>query len=678
MRCFPGDRIPYDITVPTLDGQWTLTEHLPALIMAHDSTDPFSQALWTSDDSVVDFISKAPNSSNFLFITYDLDAAGQANAMRGRLRWAASQLGLGAAQAAARLDRLAFATLPVSGLSDVGANFLPYLLDHWRSPRKRLTATAGPGGDELLECVRADAAPTWLPGPPGGPMQLVFVGNGRGSRQDCSYADIVSRAQAAHASGALISAAAGGDVEMMDCRGGECALPLSIPAAMIPLHAATKLQEALAAAEAHGRDPVSVEFSAREGGGLFAAVDERGRLAETGWQAFPTLMHLGWAAQWLEYEAELRANLSKPALTVPVFKNAWLAGDHGIVAEVLMPPLEEQAAHDLLHLDFALGCPGTTDADCAIWDHVVQLFVCCDGGEGSGGSGGGGGSGAERPCDKCDSTVWLAAHRPEDPAEREWQLAARACGAPYLNEEVECGRELGRWITPFRRRVGRWLTDVTPLRPLLNGGQRCRFRLQTAPWGLPWRPSLTLRFSNSSRAGPQPTEVIPLFGGGTFDSAYNAQRPTLRFRTPNGTARALLEAVITGHGSDEENCAEFCVTSHTLLVNGAEHSVTFREAGTAWGCADRVREGIVPNEHGTWQYGRDGWCDGQQVRPWLADVTADLHAPDGPPNQVEYYGLYKGRSPQPQSTPGFIMMQSNLVVYGSKDGDTEEPGTAAR
>ena len=56
-------------------------------------------------------------------------------------------------------------------------------------------------------------------------------------------------------------------------------------------------------------------------------------------------------------------------------------------------------------------CAGTTDADCAIWDHVVQLFVCCDDGEPDSGGGGGGG-GAARPCDKCDSTVWLAAHRP--------------------------------------------------------------------------------------------------------------------------------------------------------------------------------------------------------------------------------------------------------------------------
>ena len=74
-----------------------------------------------------------------------VDAQGRAEAMRSRLQWAADQLGLGAAQAAARLDRLAFVTLPVSGLSDVGANFLPYLLDHWRSPRKVLIASTGSG-----------------------------------------------------------------------------------------------------------------------------------------------------------------------------------------------------------------------------------------------------------------------------------------------------------------------------------------------------------------------------------------------------------------------------------------------------------------------------------------------------------------------------------------------------
>lgn len=56
--------------------------------------------------------------------------------------------------------------------------------------------------------------------------------------------------------------------------------------------------------------------------GFFAAVDRRGLLAEVGWEKDPTLMHLAWAAQWLDYAAELRTNLSQPALVVPVFEDA--------------------------------------------------------------------------------------------------------------------------------------------------------------------------------------------------------------------------------------------------------------------------------------------------------------------------------------------------------------------
>lgn len=55
-----------------------------------------------------------------------------------------------------------------------------------------------------------------------------------------------------------------------------------------------------------------------------------------------------------------------------------------------------------------------------------------------------------------------------------------------------------------------------------------------------------LQQSARGAAGPAPAEVIPLFSGGTFDAAYNARRPTLHVRTPDGTARALLEAVIAG------------------------------------------------------------------------------------------------------------------------------------
>ena len=40
---------------------------------------------------------------------------------------------------------------------------------------------------------------------------------------------------------------------------------------------------------------------------------------------------------------------------------------------------------------------GSLDADCPIWDHVVQLFVCCEDPEGR-----------TSHCDRCDVTPWLS------------------------------------------------------------------------------------------------------------------------------------------------------------------------------------------------------------------------------------------------------------------------------
>lgn len=60
-----------------------------------------------------------------------------------------------------------------------------------------------------------------------------------------------------------------------------------------------------------------------------------------------------------------------------------------------------------------------------------------------------------------------------DPAGQLWLARNRN---RTLGSAEPCGQELGRWITPFRRRVGRWLTDVTLLSPLLSSRQ-CRYSL---------------------------------------------------------------------------------------------------------------------------------------------------------------------------------------------------------
>lgn len=50
------------------------------------------------------------------------------------------------------------------------------------------------------------------------------------------------------------------------------------------------------------------------------------------------------------------------------------------------------------------------------------------------------------------------------------------------------------------RGTGRWLTDVSPLIPLLDSN-KCNFTMKTVPWAKPWVVSLNLRFSISNQTG---------------------------------------------------------------------------------------------------------------------------------------------------------------------------------
>ena len=60
--------------------------------------------------------------------------------MQGRVLQAAAEVGLADASVTRLLNKLFFAQPNLAGLSDTHANFLPYLLDKWRSPRKVVAA----------------------------------------------------------------------------------------------------------------------------------------------------------------------------------------------------------------------------------------------------------------------------------------------------------------------------------------------------------------------------------------------------------------------------------------------------------------------------------------------------------------------------------------------------------
>jgi hypothetical protein len=100
----------------------------------------------------------------------------------------------------------------------------------------------------------------------------------------------------------------------------------------------------------------------------------------------------------------------------------------------------------------------------------------------------------------------------------------------------------------------------------------------------------------------------------------------VKFSVPAGVRKVELVATITGHGfgAGRDNCAEFCDHTHHFTLNGREFVRSQPHVGETDGCVAQVPAGVVPNQYGTWPFGRGGWCPGLDVAPWVVDVTDAL------------------------------------------------------
>lgn len=306
--------------------------------------------------------------------------------------------------------------------------------------------------------------------------------------------------------------------------------------------------------------------------------------------------------------------------------------------EVTLPDADTLAGCDTLEVDLSMQCLNHRDGDCGAWDYLANLYVCDDSAVDGGMDAGTG---------------------------MDMDAGTTDAGEPtFKDPRPGCDREIARWITPYWRE-GRWVTDISEMLPYLKAGGQKTFRWvskhQFSPREVPYVLSLSLRFSNRSK-GMHPAEIHPLWTeGGAFDSTYASRHPPIQFEVPAGVKKVELVSFITGHGADTNSCSEFCNHTHHFRVNGKQdHSLTFPEAATNFGCAQKVDQGVVPNQSGTWYYGRGGWCPGWDVRPFIADVTQDLIPGT---NEISYEALVGNSPPQDGKSYGSIALSSYLVYW---------------
>jgi len=235
-----------------------------------------------------------------------------------------------------------------------------------------------------------------------------------------------------------------------------------------------------------------------------------------------------------------------------------------------------------------------------------------------------------------------------------WDYLARL----YVRDDEGQDVEIARFITSYGRET-HWIVDATVALPLLRSGGTRHFTWDFAP---EWNPQptatrISLHFADQDR-GIHPTRLVPLFTGGPFGAGYNEREP-LTVDIPATARHVELWSLITGHGAATAQCAEFCPHQHVFTVNGQWYLTAFAEANDDEGCIDRVGDGMVPNQGGTWWFGRGGWCPGAAVRPWVVDVSTEVVP--GEPATLTYKGQLAGTDPPDDA--GEIVLSSYLLIW---------------
>ena len=101
-------------------------------------------------------------------------------------------------------------------------------------------------------------------------------------------------------------------------------------------------------------------------------------------------------------------------------------------------------------------------------------------------------------------------------------------------------------------------------------------------------------------------------------------------------------------------------------MNGDEYIFDNSWANVENGCEQQVAYGTVPNQFGTWFYGRGGWCPGMEVAPRTLDITASVTP--GTSATIRYEGRLDGEPyvPIPATNGGFgasIRMLSWMAIH---------------
>ena len=227
--------------------------------------------------------------------------------------------------------------------------------------------------------------------------------------------------------------------------------------------------------------------------------------------------------------------------------------------------------------------------------------------------------------------------------------------------------EIARIITPYAtdwlstNRKHDFVVDVSDYASVLNGNLDFRYRYDGYSWGF----TLTLKLEMIE--GTPPMEAIS--AKNIYDGYYaygNTSNPIenylvekpLQYNSP--AVKAFVKNTISGHGSDDNGCGEFCSKYYDLKINGS--AVSQKQLWKN----DCGKNDIYP-QTGTWLYDRANWCPGQVVFP----ITHDITSLTSPASTFSVDVDMEPYTSPTQSNAGGYNIVSQLISYGTPNFNTD-------
>jgi hypothetical protein len=199
-----------------------------------------------------------------------------------------------------------------------------------------------------------------------------------------------------------------------------------------------------------------------------------------------------------------------------------------------------------------------------------------------------------------------------------WDYTTHVFARPAGADSVEIARVITPYATDWlaQNRKHDYVVDVTDYSSILKGNLDFRYVYDGYSWGF----TLTLKMEMiEGTPTMNAMSVKNIYDGyyayGKTADPIESHLTAKPFQYSSPVSKVFVKNLISGHGSDDTGCSEFCSKYYDLKINGT--AVSQKQLWRS----DCGMNNVYP-QTGTWVYERANWCPGNVVDPIIHDISS--------------------------------------------------------